>query len=106
MVDQITVHDLKAKIDKGEKFILVDVRNQNELDICKFDNAVHIPLHLLAVRYRELPQDAEIILTCHHGGRSMQAAQFLVNQGYRNVSNLVGGIDAWAAQIDSNMARY
>jgi len=106
MVEQITVHDLKEKMDKGEKFVLVDVRNQNELDICKFDNALHIPLHLLTVRYTELPQDAEIILTCHHGGRSMQAAHFLVNQGYRNVSNLVGGIDAWASHIDPNMAKY
>ena len=106
MVDQITVHDLKEKMDKGEKFVLVDVRNQNELDICKFDSALHIPLHLLTVRYTELPQDAEIIMTCHHGGRSMQAANFLINQGYRNVSNLVGGIDAWASHIDPNMARY
>lgn len=106
MIDQITVHDLKAKMDNGEKFILVDVRTQNELDICRFDNAVHIPLHLLTIRFHELDRDAEIILTCHHGGRSMQAAQFLVNQGYRRVANLMGGIDAWAAHIDPNMARY
>ena len=106
MVDQITVHDLKTKMDKGEKFVLVDVRMQNELDICRFENAVHIPLHLLTVRFNELDPQAEIILTCHHGGRSLQAAHFLVNQGYRNVSNLVGGIDAWASLIDPGMARY
>lgn len=106
MVEQLSVHDLKKKMDAGEKFLLVDVRNNNELDICKFENALHIPLHLLTARYTELPQDAEIILTCHHGGRSMQAANFLVNQGYRNVSNLVGGIEAWASHIDPNMARY
>ncbi len=106
MVEQLSVHDLKKKLDAGEKFLLVDVRNNNELDICKFDAALHIPLHLLTVRYTELPQDAEIVMTCHHGGRSMQAANFLVNQGYRNVSNLVGGIDAWASHIDPNMAKY
>ncbi|GAB4430646.1 MAG: rhodanese-like domain-containing protein [Turneriella sp.] len=106
MVNQITVHDLKAKMDKGEKFVLVDVRMQNELDICRFDSAVHIPLHLLATRFNELDPESEIILTCHHGGRSMQAAYFLVNQGYRNVANLVGGIDAWATHIDPQMAKY
>ncbi|AFM12390.1 rhodanese-like domain-containing protein [Turneriella parva] len=106
MVEQLSVHDLKKKMDAGEKFLLVDVRNDNELDICKFETALHIPLHLLTARYTELPQDAEIILTCHHGGRSMQAANFLVNQGYRNVSNLMGGIDAWASHIDPNMAKY
>jgi adenylyltransferase/sulfurtransferase len=106
MVEQITVHDLKEKMDKGEKFVLVDVRNQNELDICKFDNAVHIPLHQLSVRFTELDPDAEIILACHHGGRSLQAAHFLFNQGYRKVSNLMGGIDAWACHIDPTMARY
>jgi|JI7StandDraft_1071085.scaffolds.fasta_scaffold567534_1 rhodanese-related sulfurtransferase len=106
MVEQLSVHDLKKKIDDGDKFLLVDVRNNNELDICKFDTALHIPLHLLTVRYNELPQDAEIVFTCHHGGRSMQAANFLVNQGYRNVANLVGGIDAWANHIDPNMAKY
>lgn len=106
MVEQVTVHDLKAKIDRGENFVLVDVRNANELDICRFENAVHIPLHLLTARLNELDPQSEIILTCHHGGRSMQAAHFLINQGYRNVANLVGGIDAWAAQIDPNMAKY
>lgn len=106
MVDQITVHDLKTKMDKGEKFLLVDVRNPNELEICRFDNAVHIPLHLLAIRFNELDRDAEIIVTCHHGGRSMQAAYFLVQQGYRNVTNLMGGIDAWASHIDPEMAKY
>lgn len=106
MVDQITVHDLKAKMDRGEKFVLVDVRMQNELDICSFGNAVHIPLHLLTTRFHELDPESEIILVCHHGSRSMQAAYFLVNQGYRKVANLVGGIDAWAAHIDPNMARY
>lgn len=93
-------------MDKGENFVLVDVRNPNELDICRFDNAVHIPLHLLTIRYSEIDPQAEIILTCHHGGRSMQAAHFLVQQGYRNVTNLMGGIDAWASHIDPEMARY
>ncbi|MBS0618461.1 MAG: sulfurtransferase [Spirochaetes bacterium] len=106
MVDQITVYDLKAKIDSGAQFVLVDVRGQNELDICRFENARHIPLHLLTVRHTELNPTDEIVVACHHGSRSQQAAFFLVEQGYRNVANLRGGIDAWAEQIDPEMARY
>ncbi|MCX7633894.1 MAG: rhodanese-like domain-containing protein [Turneriella sp.] len=106
MVEQITVHELKAKIERGDNFILLDVRTHNELDICRFENALHIPLHELARRFVELDPNAEIIITCHHGGRSQQAAYFLLQKGFRNVSNLVGGIDAWAALIDTAMARY
>src|SRR5689334_3713563 len=106
MVEQISVHDLKKKMDAGEKFVLVDVRNQNELDICRFDSALHIPLHEFAARHAELDKDSEIIVTCHHGGRSQQAANFLIQQGYRNVANLAGGIEAWASHIDPRMARY
>jgi rhodanese-related sulfurtransferase len=106
MVEQISVQDLKKRQDQREQFILVDVRNQNELDICKFETAVHIPLHEFAARYTELDAAADIVVTCHHGGRSQQAAMFLIQQGFRNVSNLVGGIEAWASQIDPEMARY
>lgn len=106
MVEQLSVHDLKKKMDAKENFTLVDVRQQNELDICKFENALHIPLHEFAARFSELDKSQEIIVTCHHGGRSQQAANFLVQQGYRNVANLVGGIDAWASHIDPDMAHY
>lgn len=106
MVEQLSVHDLKKKMDAKEDFVLVDVRNHNELDICKFENALHIPLHEFAARHGELDKSKEIIVTCHHGGRSQQAANFLIQQGYRNVANLVGGIEAWASHIDPNMAHY
>ncbi|MBN8221282.1 MAG: sulfurtransferase [Spirochaetes bacterium] len=106
MIDQLSVHDLKKKFDAGEKFVLVDVRQANELDICKIAGAVHIPLHELTQRVNELDPSAEIVMQCHHGGRSQRAAEFLVAQGFRNVANLAGGIEAWAVHIDPGMARY
>lgn len=106
MIDQLSVDDLKKKFDAGEKIVLVDVRQANELDICKIDGAIHIPLHELTQRVGELDPSSEIVMQCHHGGRSQRAAEFLVSQGFRNVANLAGGIEAWAVHIDPNMARY
>ncbi|HRP69327.1 MAG TPA: rhodanese-like domain-containing protein [Turneriella sp.] len=106
MVEQISVFELKKKLDNKASITLVDVRQVNELDICKLPEAKHIPLHILMHRLDELDRSSEIIMMCHGGGRSQRAAEFLVSQGFTNVANLVGGIDAWAAQIDSNMARY
>lgn len=106
MIDQLSVDDLKKKIDAGEKFVLVDVRQANELDICKIAGAVHIPLHELTQRAGELDPNAEIVLQCHHGGRSQRAAEYLASQGFKNLANLAGGIEEWAAKIDPGMARY
>lgn len=106
MIDQLSVDDLKRKLDAGEKFVLVDVRQANELDICKIAGAIHIPLHELTQRVGELDPSSEIVMQCHHGGRSQRAAEFLVSQGFRNVANLAGGIEEWAARIDPDMARY
>lgn len=106
MIEEITVEELKNKIDSGEPLVLVDVRRDNELDICRMANAVHIPLHLMFVRYEELDRETPLVLFCHHGARSQQAAFFLAEKGYRNAANLIGGIDAWATLVDSTMARY
>ncbi len=106
MIDQLSVEQLKAKFDAGEKFVLVDVRQANELDICKIEGAVHIPLHELTQRAGELDPQDELVIQCHHGGRSQRAAEYLLSQGFKNVSNLAGGIEDWAVRIDPNMARY
>jgi len=106
VVEQISVTELKKKIDNNDNFILIDVRQVNELDICKIASAKHIPLHILMHRLDEIDRSSTVIMMCHVGGRSQRAAEFLVSQGYTDVYNLAGGIDAWAAQIDSTMARY
>jgi len=63
-------------------------------------------MHLVPMRCEELNPDQEIVVICHHGGRSMQVAMFLERKGYPAVHNLAGGIEAWAAEVDSKMRRY
>jgi rhodanese-related sulfurtransferase len=66
----------------------------------------HIPMPLIPMRCSELDADDEIVVICHHGGRSMQVAMFLERQGYSRLFNLMGGVDAWAGEVDPNLRRY
>ena len=65
-----------------------------------------IPMQQIPARANELPRDREIVAVCHHGGRSMQVAMFLQAQGFGNLSNLAGGMDAWSREIDPQIPRY
>ena len=67
---------------------------------------VHMPMSSIPARLQELPQDQHIACLCHHGGRSAQVAYFLKNQGYDNVVNIHGGIDAWSHEVDPSVPRY
>ncbi|MGH7410179.1 MAG: rhodanese-like domain-containing protein [Candidatus Methylomirabilis sp.] len=102
----ITVQELKEKLDRGEKIVLIDVREPWEYNICKIPGAQLIPLGTLATEYKKLDPNAEIILHCHMGMRSMDATQFLLQQGFKNAKNLAGGINAWSLQIDPSVPRY
>jgi rhodanese-related sulfurtransferase len=104
---QIDVLTLDALIKRGGATpVLLDVREVDELAICQIPNNTHIPLGHLSQRAAELPSDRLIIVYCHHGGRSARATQWLVQNGFSEVANLVGGIDAWATQIAPDMQRY
>ena len=102
----ITPKDLKTRIDKGDKLVLVDVREPWEFALAKLDGSVLIPLGTLPQSLDKLDRQAEIIAYCHHGMRSADATGFLLQQGFLNVKNLIGGIDAWSAQIDPSVPRY
>jgi rhodanese-related sulfurtransferase len=102
----ITVQELKQKLDRGEKVVLIDVREPWEYNIAKIESAQLIPLGTLAAEYKKLDPGAEIIMHCHMGMRSMDATQFLLQQGFKNVKNLTGGINAWSQQIDPSVPRY
>jgi rhodanese-related sulfurtransferase len=104
---KITALELKARMDRGEKFRLVDVREPDEWAIARLPQAELIPLSQFQRRATaELDPEEELILYCHHGMRSGQAQGYLQAQGYKNVLNLTGGIDAWAHQVDPAMKRY
>jgi len=102
---QITAQELKSKLAKPDAITLLDVRELDEYRTANL-GGLHIPLSQLATRWNEVDQTREIVVMCHHGMRSLQAAQFLVDKGVSNVLNLRGGIDQWSLQIDPNIPRY
>ncbi len=106
MPKEITVEDLKKKLDAGENIVLIDCREKDEYELCRIEGSKLIPLSEFEDRFTELNQKSEIYIHCHHGGRSARACMFLEDQGYENVSNVVGGINLWAIKIDPKVARY
>jgi len=102
----LSPQELKTKIDKGEKILLVDVRDPAEFAFNRIQGAIHIPLYELGLRYKELDPEADIVTYCHVGVRSLKAAQILKSLEFSNVKHLAGGIDAWSTQIDASVPRY
>lgn len=84
----------------------MDVREPHEYQISKIAGATLIPLGELPKRWQEVPPDQEIVLQCKAGIRSAKALLFLQQQGYKNLLNLKGGIDAWSEEIDPSLPRY
>ena len=102
----VSVQDVKALLDSKASFCLIDVRQDWELDLCRLENSLNIPLNSLPQRLEEIPTDIPLFTLCHHGVRSQQAAVYLKNAGFQNVSNIKGGIDAWAKEIDTTLKTY
>ena len=88
------------------KPILLDVREPWEFETCRLDGALPIPMRTIPARLTELDREAAIVCICHHGARSMQVAGFLEQNGYTQVTNLTGGMHAWATQVDTSMPTY
>jgi adenylyltransferase/sulfurtransferase len=108
--DEIGVKQLKEMIDTNEDFILVDVREEYEWDICKIKGAKLIPLSQIMNGNIDIletvEKDKNIVLYCHVGARSAEALNILRSKGFKNLKNLVGGIDAWANEIDQEISTY
>jgi rhodanese-related sulfurtransferase len=111
---EISVQDVAAKVTAKEEFVWLDVREPDELATAAINDerVVNVPLSLLAQQQTAaLPteaqaKDAEIVVFCHHGGRSGQVTAWLRGQGWTNVLNMEGGIDNWARTVDASVARY
>ena len=84
----------------------LDVREPWEHELCHIAGDLHIPMGQIPARLAEIPQDRPLIVVCHHGMRSHQVAEFLLARGFDDVSNLDGGIDAWARLVDPALALY
>ena len=102
----ISPKELKARLDKGDKLVLLDVREEWEYSLAKLNGSILIPLATIPQSLSRLSPDSEIIAIWHHGMRSADATNFLLQQGFPNVKNLVGGIDAWSIQVDGTVPRY
>jgi rhodanese-related sulfurtransferase len=102
----MSVQELKQRVDAGNVPFLLDVREPYEYSLAKLDGSVLIPLGTLPQSLEKLDRDVEIVAYCHHGMRSADAVGFLLQQGFTNVKNLVGGIDAWSVQVDPSVPRY
>ncbi|MDE3057087.1 MAG: molybdopterin-synthase adenylyltransferase MoeB [Bacteroidota bacterium] len=102
---EITVEQLKARLDRGDDLFILDVREPHEYEIANI-GAPLIPLGELPKRFREIDSSKEIIIHCKSGRRSALAADFLRKNGFKSVKNLVGGIDAWSERIDPNVPHY
>ena len=98
--------ELKEKIDRKDDFILLDVREIWEVEKAALPDSVHIPMGIVPLRLNELDRAKPIVVYCHHGSRSFQIGYFLEQQGFTDVMNLYGGIDAWAREGDPTVPVY
>ncbi|WP_315785029.1 rhodanese-like domain-containing protein [Fischerella sp. JS2] len=110
-ITQISVEELAQRLSKGESNLqLVDVREPQEVAIAHIEGFVNLPLSEFAEWGNEihtcLDPDVETLVLCHHGIRSAQMCQWLVNQGFTNVKNISGGIDAYSMLIDPSIPMY
>lgn len=106
----LSAKDLAERLASSTPPRLLDVRQPEEFAIAKLPGAVLIPLGELPTRLPELESwkngDVPIVIHCHHGMRSLRAIEFLKLQGFRNLINLAGGIDAWSLDVDPKLPRY
>ena len=103
---EISPHDLKARLDRNARPLLLDVRQDWEVRLCRLEHAVHIPIEEIEVRVEELVPEDEIVVYCHQGVRSAAVAEYLRSLGFKDVKNLAGGLDLWARTVDPAMRRY
>jgi rhodanese-related sulfurtransferase len=104
---EITPEEVKTKIDQGDKFTLVDVREPWEFETASMDGAKLIPMGDIPVRaHQELDPEDHIVVVCHHGVRSMNVTAWLRQQGFEKSQSMRGGIDAWSRQVDGNVPVY
>ena len=105
-IPTMTVRELKQKLDNRDKFLLLDVREPFEWDICHIDHAKLIPLGQLPSRMSELDSADEIVIHCKSGGRSAKAVRLLQEAGFTKLHNVEGGITAWAEEVDPTVPKY
>lgn len=103
---EIEPRDVKQMLDRGAKLLFVDVREDWEHQLCRIEGAQLIPLGQLPANVPVFEAAEEIVLYCHSGRRSLDAAAWLRAQGIAGARSMAGGIDRWSREIDPNVPRY
>jgi rhodanese-related sulfurtransferase len=103
---EIAPAELKQSLDRGEKIVLIDVREPWEFDISHIGGAKLIPMGSIPSNLQALDLEEPVVCYCHHGMRSLDVTVWLRAQGVENVKSLAGGIDRWSLEIDSKVPRY
>ena len=97
---------ITAASQKEESATLLDVREPMELEICKVQGSLDIPMNEIPARLDQLPKEGALLVMCHHGTRSAHVTAFLRQNGFENAVNVSGGIEAWAQAVDTELTRY
>lgn len=107
-MNQITPQQLQERLSDtaAGKPLLLDVREPWEFQICHLPGSLLMPMRSVPTRLAELDPDADTVVICHHGARSLQAAMFLERAGFARLYNLTGGVDAWARTVEASMRVY
>jgi adenylyltransferase/sulfurtransferase len=103
---EITPAEVKQRLDRGEKLVLIDVRELWEFSVCRIEGAKLIPMGTVPANLQALDTDDEIVVYCHHGVRSLDVTVWLRGQGVEGAKSLAGGIERWSVEIDQNVPRY
>jgi adenylyltransferase/sulfurtransferase len=103
---EIDVTEVKAKLDRGDKFVLIDVREPHEYRICNIPAAKLVPLGEFPRHLGEFDPEADIVIHCKSGMRSAKACGIMRQAGFKHVRNMVGGILAWSDKVDPSVPKY
>jgi rhodanese-related sulfurtransferase len=104
---EITPEEVKAKLDQGDPFTLLDVREPREFEAARIAGGQLMPMGDVPARaHQELDPDASIVVVCHHGVRSMNVTAWLRQQGFEKAQSMRGGIDAWSRRVDGEVPMY
>lgn len=106
---EISVSEIKRRLDAGEKLHLIDVREPQEFLLAKIDGASLVPMRSVPGELQDLEKradEAPLVVFCHHGVRSLNVVSWLREQGLENCASMAGGIDAWSLNADPSVPRY